>query len=259
MRPTTFLKRPTFLKRRKTAAPQEGFTLVELLISMSIFALILSLVFGFLIATQKQAVSTMKRLDDIDQAHFGIDSLSRTLRTAVEPAQLQIGCTSCTGPASTATALTSAQSASIQLFANGGAVSGPSLVTYSATYDSTLRQGTLTKIVQPPDAGSAPNFTYTACTIGTAGCLITSQAVVRGLQWPLPNSLFRYYDNTGAELVPATGVSLTATELISVDSIAIALTVKSTSQYNTGPTTIFSRVGLPNSGTNVLPTPAAGG
>src|SRR5664279_3441314 len=111
---------------------------------MSIFAVIMSLVIGLLITTQKQVASTSIRLDDIDQARTAIDSLTRTVRTAVEPAQLEVGCTSCDGPASTSTALTSATPAKIQLFANGGLAAGPNLVKFEATQDTVNNQGTLT-------------------------------------------------------------------------------------------------------------------
>lgn len=240
---------------RRTSAQRddEGFTLVELVVSMSVFAVIMSVVMSLLIGTQRQVSATSLRLDDIDQARMSIDSLSRTLRTAVEPAQLEVGCTSCDGPASTSTALTSATTSSVQLFANGGAAAGPNLVTFTATYDSVKKQGTLTKTVQQPDLNSAPDYTYTACTIGAAGCLITQTAIVRGLQWPLPTPLFNYYDQDGNEMVPPTGGSLPSQQLIAVDSIAINVTVKTTSQYNTGPTTINSFVELPNSGSGVLP------
>lgn len=239
---------------RPSDGGEHGFGLIELMVSMSVFALVMSLVVGLLITTQKQTASTAIRLDDIDQARMAIDSLSRTLRTAVEPAQLQLGCTSCNGPASTSTALTSAQPSTIQLFANGGSAAGPSLVTFTASYDAAHNQGTLTKTVQPPDANSAPNFTYTACTPGP-GCLITSLPIVRGLQWPLPGPLFTYYNNAGAQLTPPAGASLPPQQLISIDSMTINLTVKTTSQYHTGPTSISSRVGLPNAGSGVLATP----
>jgi len=120
---------------RRPQRRDNGFGLVEMMISMSIFALVMSLVVALLITAQKQTAATSIRLDDIDQARMAIDSLSRTVRTAVEPAQLQLGCTSCNGPASTSTALTSAQPASLQLFANGGSAAGPSLVTFTASYD----------------------------------------------------------------------------------------------------------------------------
>lgn len=239
---------------RRPQRRDNGFGLVEMMISMSIFALVMSLVVALLITAQKQTAATSIRLDDIDQARMAIDSLSRTMRTAVEPAQLQVGCTSCNGPASTSTALTSAQPASLQLFANGGSAAGPSLVTFTASYDSSRSEAILTKTVQPPDPNSAPNFTYTACTPGP-GCLITTLPLVRGLAWPLPRPLFTYYDNAGLQLSPPENASLPPRQLISVDSIAINLTVKTPNPYNTGPTSITSRVGLPNSGSGLLATP----
>ncbi len=226
---------------------------------MSILGLIISVVIGILIATQRSVASTSLRLDDIDQARLGIDKVTRTVRTAVEPAQLQTNCTSCTGPASTSTAFTSATTSSVQLFSNTGSPAGPSLVTFTASYDSTKNIAVLTETEQAPDAGSAPNFTYTQCTLGATGCLIKQYSVARGLQWPLTDPLFVFYDNSGAEMTPPTGGSLPAQQLIAIDSVGIKLTVQTPSSYKTGPTTVYDRVALPNSGSGVLATPAPTG
>lgn len=243
------------VRKARARKREQGFTLIELLVSMSIFAMIMSLVISLLITTQRQVAATSIRLDDIDQARTAIDSLTRTVRTAVEPAQLEVGCTSCNGPASTSTALTSGTTSSIQLFANSGLTTGPNLVTFAVTYDAANNQGTLTKTTQLPDAGSAPDYTYSNCTFGAVGCLITKLPLVRGVQWPLPKALFLYYDQDGTQLVPPTAGTLPAQQLIAVNSIAINLTVNTNDRFKTGPTSVYNLVELPNAGSGVLATP----
>ena len=68
---------------------------------------------------------------------------------------------------------------------------------------------------------------------------------------------FRYYSNQGIELVPPGGATLPPSSLIRIDAVDINIKVNTPNQFKSGPTTIYTRVGLPNSGTGVLVTPAA--
>jgi hypothetical protein len=217
-----------------------------------------AIVASYLVATQRQATITRIRLSDLDQARIAVDSVVKTVRTAVEPAQLQLGCADCHMPASTSTALTTATPTRLQLFANFGDPAGPMLVTFEVAYDAGTKLATLTETRQPPDAGSAPDVTYTACTRGTPSCRITQRTLVRGIVWPLPRSAFAYYDNTGSMLVPAEDSSLSSAQLITVDSVDVTLPVRSRSAYGPRTTTVTQRVTLPNAGTGVLPTPSPG-
>jgi hypothetical protein len=234
----------------------EGTTLSEILVVTVLLGVIGALVTSFVITTQREATGSQIRLSDLDQARVGMDAVIKTVRTAVEPAQLQLGCATCTGPASASTALTSATPTRVQLFANFGDTSGPVLVTFEVAYDNTAKIAELTETRQPPDAGSAPNFTYTSCARTSPSCLITDRTLVRGLSWPLPGTVFTYYDNSGTALVPASGTSLSSAQLITVDSIDVTLPVHTPNPYGAGPTTVTQRVTLPNAGTGVLSTPS---
>jgi hypothetical protein len=242
------------LRRRWRNRNDAGVTLVEQIVTMLVLSLLIGLVTSLIIATQKQASTASLRLDDIDQARMAVDQLSRSIRTAVEPAQINLSCSACTGPASQSTAVVSGRTDSIQLFANSGSTSGPLLVTFAVTYDTANSRAILTKKVQPPDVGSAPNYTYSSCAIGP-GCRTTIQTLVRGVVWPLTGPIFQYFNNSGVELVPATGQSLNGADLLSVDSVAIRLPVRTPSPLLKSTTTVNSRVALPNQGTGVLPSP----
>jgi prepilin-type N-terminal cleavage/methylation domain-containing protein len=233
-----------------------GVSLIELLVVMMLFGLIGTLVTSLVISTHRQNAATRIRLEDVDQARVGMDALTRTLRTAVQPAQLQIGCTSCTGPASTATAVTTARSDYVQLFANFGSEAGPSLVTFTVGDDAAEGMATLTQKTQPPDAGSAPNYSYTACTVGAPGCAISRRTLVRGLTWPPPAPVFTYRDNTAAQLTPGGSGQLSPEQLIAIDAIDIRLPVRTPNPFGTAPVTLVGQVALPNAASGILPSPS---
>lgn len=233
-----------------------GMTLVEILVVMVLFGLIATMVTNWAIAADREVASTRIRLADIGQARVGMDALTKTLRTGIQPAQLQTGCGSCTGPASTSTALTTASPTSVQLFANFGAAAGPELVTFTFADDPARGLATLTETIQPPDAGSAPNFTYTPCTVGASGCPISRRVIVSGLVWPLPGPALVYYDTAGAVLAPGGTGQLSPQQRVAVTSIDITLPVRTPNALGAGTTTLTGRVTLPNSFTGVLPTPS---
>lgn len=230
-----------------------GYQLVEVVVAMSITLLIGGMVSSFVVYANRQASANYTRLADVDQARVGLDALTRVIRTAVQPAQLQSGCSSCLGEASTSTALTYAKTDRIQLFSNIGDPTGPFLVTFIAAPD-TNGTAVLTQRIQRPDVGSAPNFTYSSCTAGTPGCLITTRTLVRGLTWPLPKSIFTYRNNAGTAYTLAAGGQLTTDQLLSVDSIDVSLPVKSPNKVGAGPMSAETRIALPNASSAVLAT-----
>lgn len=240
--------------RQRAARGDHGVTIIEQLITMIVLTVVIGLVTSLVITTQKQTAAASLRLDDIDQARTAVDALSRTIRTAVEPAQLNLSCAACISPASQSNAVIDARTDSLQLFANSGSAAGPLLVTFTVTYDAVTGRADLTKTVEPADAGSAPDYTYTSCAIGP-GCAITLATLVRGVVWPLTDPFFQYFDNSGLELVPAAGLSLTTPELIGIDSVGIHLAVRTPNPLLTSTSTVNSRIALPNAGTGVVASP----
>jgi prepilin-type N-terminal cleavage/methylation domain-containing protein len=237
----------------RMTASDRGFTLIETLVAMAVTLLIGTMVSSLVVYTQRQTTAQYTRLADVDQARVGLDALTRVIRTAVQPAQLQTGCTSCLGEASTSTALTYAKTDSIQLFSNIGDPTGPFLVTFLAATDS-AGTALLTERIQRPDLGSAPNFTYTACTPGTAGCGITTRTLVRGMTWPLTAPIFTYRNNAASAFSLASGGQLTADQLLAVDSIDVQLPVKTPNKVGAGPMSASTRISLPNASSAVLAT-----
>lgn len=89
--------------------------------------------------------------------------------------------------------------------------------------------------VQAPDAGSAPNYTYTGPK--------TIRFVGRYVANPANRPIFRYYDEDRNEL---TGVPLSAADRLAVHSVRIELAIKRSQAYNVNYTTLVNQVRLPN-------------
>ncbi|GAA0635520.1 hypothetical protein GCM10009547_44580 [Sporichthya brevicatena] len=244
---------PARLRRLRRRHGDRGITLVEIMTSTVLAVTLGGLVTTMVISTQRQTAAGEIRMADIDSARVGIDALTRVLRTAVQPAQLQIGCGSCIGPASVSTALTAAETDRLQLFANLGDAAGPFLITFAVEQEN----GTwvLTQKTQVPDVGSAPNFRYTPCIPKQAGCRISVRTLVRGLDWPAPTPMFVYRDNAADVLTaPGARAGLTPDQLLVVDSIDITLPVRTPNRVGAGGFVSATRVALPNSSTSVLAT-----
>ena len=234
----------------------DGTTLVELMVVMTLFGIIGAILSAVVISTQRQSAAVRLRINDVQSARIGMDAMTRTLRTAVQPAQLQVGCTTCTGTAARSTAVSAASATSVQVFANTGATAGPVLTTFTVALDSATNTGQLTQTSQPPDLNSAPNFTYTSCTVGASGCRTTRRTLIRGITWPLTTAAFTYRTNAGTALTIGSTGQLTSGQLVAVDSVEISLPVREPNQFRTAPVTITGRVALANAATGVLTSPS---
>jgi prepilin-type N-terminal cleavage/methylation domain-containing protein len=233
--------------RARTGVLDEGFTLVETLVAIVITGIVATLVTTLTITSERQSGATEVRLHQLDGDRIGMDAVSKTLRTAVEPSQLQFGCTGCNGAAALSTAIVAGGPGSITFYANlNDPDAGPDRVTVE-------RDGTrLVEKTQPPDEGSAPNFSYD-CT----SCART-RTLVRHLANPAGSALFTYYDGSGDELDPSGETErLSSADLKKVSSVDVTLRAHTKNGYGVPATTVRSRVSLPNA--NALPSPNSSG
>lgn len=79
-------RRPSPARQRRRASGdgrdiEVGFTLVELLVSMTIFTLVISLAYAALIAVTRQTSDSMARADAVDQARIGLAHMDRQIRS----------------------------------------------------------------------------------------------------------------------------------------------------------------------------------
>src|SRR5450432_405274 len=86
----------SFLRSRfRRLGDQSGFSLIEMVVVISILGAVLAMVQGMSLMAFKDVGSNATRLDQAQQAKTGIESMSKVLRTAVLPSQLLGSCTLC--------------------------------------------------------------------------------------------------------------------------------------------------------------------
>jgi prepilin-type N-terminal cleavage/methylation domain-containing protein len=224
--------RSRWAKIRRTGR-DGGYTMVEMMVVVAILGIVLAAVQTTLIMAQKTVSGSGARVDQTSQAKAAIDSITKVLRTAVLPSQLNG-----TGAVSTAAAFIQGTKTSVQFYANinnDANITGPSRVTYNID-----AAGNLTETIQPPDAHAVGDYNYTYCTPG-AGCVVPTRILARHVS--TTQTLFTYYVKNGAAI---TDTTLTATDLASVDSVDVVVQVKASANQTIQATTLYARVTLPN-------------
>lgn len=87
-----------FLTRRARRSGDDGVTLVELLISMTIFSIVIALTYSVLLTIQRQTKDTTARADSVGDARVVLQQIDRQVRSGnvlYSPAN-EIGTTGCT-------------------------------------------------------------------------------------------------------------------------------------------------------------------
>jgi prepilin-type N-terminal cleavage/methylation domain-containing protein len=239
----------TRLRGRFAAARNsDGFTLVELLVVMTILTMLMGAVTGTLIVTQRQVGNDSSRLDQQQQATVAEEAMTRAMRTAIQPKQLDGTCSICS-----TSAFLAGDVRSMTFYANlnnegktdsaGYTTDGPSKVTYTVT-----SAGRLTETVQRPNAHLPTDYNYAWCDPTLSTCVQTVRTVAYGVNTSA--TLFTYYDKSGVTLT--TPLDSSAAGLSAVDSLDIALKVQR--NINVPATTVVTRVTLPNADAALLTT-----
>lgn len=229
------MKRMSAVLRR----PDAGFTLVELSMAMLVSSVVAAAAAVMFNVALKSNTTTEARLDSINTARVSVESMSRTLRTAVLPRQLD-------DAGNTDAAFLRAAADEVSFYANinnpNNAI-GPSRVTYR------IAGGRLEQTIQAPDAHAPDDHDYTYCDLAQVTCARRSTTLAEGVVVNQP--LFTYFDATGAPLALTASCSgkpcLTGTGLEVVDAVEVRVVVAAPQRAGQiGPSTYITRVALPN-------------
>jgi hypothetical protein len=197
---------------------QRGSQLLELVVTVSLLALVMAALYGGIATTTNALENAGKRLSNLDEARVLMAQTSKDLRTAV---RLQAG----TSP------FVLANANETVLYGNLETTSAPKKI--HLYVDATSE---LVEQVWNADAGSvAPNYTYT----GAPFTRFVGRYVVTSVGTPI----FTYLDNSGNAL---TNTPLNATDLLAVKAVRITLVVKKTTTAPLAPVTLVNRVRLAN-------------
>jgi type II secretory pathway pseudopilin PulG len=228
----------------------EGTSLAEVLVAMGIFLVLTTILATTAIIGFRTSTGLGVRLDNSTQGQLGIAAVSKVLRTAVLPDQLEDQV--CTGCAETA--IIAATSTRVSFYANlNNTGQGPSLVTLRVLQDPDASDGSaiLQQSTQPPIPGTDGRYSF--CTAGTSGCRVDTRVVARGLLWPA-GTVFGYYDFSG---VAISGPTLASADLPRVSSVDVSISVQTEPGQAAYPaSTAVQRVRLPNADINVLVQPS---
>ncbi|WP_203750096.1 PulJ/GspJ family protein [Cellulomonas chitinilytica] len=219
-----------------------------MLVTMLVFAVILAATGALTIGFMRTNAQTVNLQDQVDAGRTAVETMSKTLRTAVMPNQM----TTCT-PTCNQDAFVVGQNFSVKFYANinnPGNVIGPSQVTYTVVTSGADKGKLIEKIqVHDPFVGADTNYLYCdADAVGaTAACKarVKTRVVARGVQVSGP-AVFSYYKpGAGSPLTPGAS-GLTGTELSSVLAVELSVTVQAGKSNLAAPTTYIQRITLPN-------------
>ena len=225
-----------------------GVTLIEMLVVISILGTVLAIVTEGLIVSQRTLGDNASRLNGLSQTNVAVEAMTRVLRTAILPSQVQATCSGCD-----VAAFIKGDTRYVEFYANvdndgilptsGTTDYGPRRVTYSVD-----GQGVLTETVQKPNVHAYNDFDYQYCTPGPS-CPVRKRVLARDVQDD--EDLFTYYDRTNNKI--ATPLQSAVSRLKAVDSIDLVISVRPSDRTESA--TVTARVTLPNADSLIQPTP----
>ena len=225
----------------------QGITMVEMMVVVSILGTVLAIVSQGLIISQKTLNENAGRLQGVSQTNVAVEAMTRVLRTAILPSQVQATCSGCD-----VAAFIEGDARYVKFYANvdndgilptsGTTDYGPRRVTYSVD-----AQNVLTETIQKPNLHAVNDFDYQYCNPGPS-CPVQTRILTGDVE---PGPLFTYYDRTGA--VIATPLQSAVSRLKSVDSIDLVIAVRPSDRADSS--TVTARVTLPNADSLIQPTP----
>lgn len=204
---------------RARAHRDDGFTLVELLVTMSILAVVMMVITSATIFLQRSINETDQRFDDLAQARLAMDAGSKWVRSAITAQPF-------TQP------FTVAQRSQVTLLANIGVAGGtPPQRVELAVVDGGLRervwQGTIDSNGDWQQAAAAPRV----------------RVIARGVTSAEP---FTFETADGTDITPADDTPLTAAERDTVRRVGIAITVQQQPNVDIPASELRNTVALPN-------------
>jgi len=202
-----------------------GFTLVELLVTMSIFSVVMALLTGSAIFLQRSINETDQRFDDLAQARVTMDATSKWLRSAITVERA--GSTIDTQP------FTEARRSRVDFIANvrvGGASSAPRRVVLEVVNGNQLREQ-----VWRGTINAAGEWSQTGSPI--------TRILARGLT---DTRLFTYFDADGTDLTPSTDTAMPEAAREQIRRVGIAISVRQAPNVGVPASQLTTRVTLPN-------------
>lgn len=245
------------VNRLRRASSEEGITLVELIVTVSIMTVVLGFVTQGFVTLQNAAAGASLRLQNLDEARVLMGAVAKDVRTAAR-------LSSTTSPFDVTNVPLTYGFGNAPPYASGTEVWFYSNLTLSATnpspcpdvvhlfVDTVASPPVLKEQTVPADAGGTPP----ACTYsGSYSTRLVGKYVANPSN--LPVFTFYYDDATGTPVAFTTGETpLSATNRLLVNAVGVTLAIRASTNYSVPYTTLINRVRLPNVDYNPLPSPS---
>jgi type II secretory pathway pseudopilin PulG len=214
----------------KRLRADEGMTLVETMVAALVGLLVMGAAATLFSAALRTTRTTNDRVTAVNSARVSVESIGRTLRTAIRPSQLGDG-------VSTSLAVLEATGSRLRFYANVDNATeavGPSRVTYDLT------GGTLVQSVQRPISPVDPTVGFAWCDDTLSSCPVLRKVLATGVA---SGSGFTYYATDGSAVLPGVdGLDATQRELVNSVDVRVSVAGSGTS----GSSTAVTRVELVN-------------
>lgn len=221
--------------RRGTPSAEEGTTLVEIVMVLSIFLVVMGFVLGSVATFQRTATGGVRRLENLEEARILMQVLTKDVRTA---AKLDTA----TPP------FLVADDKEVTFYANLNlSTSCPKLIHLYVDPSSRLIES-----VTEPDVGTTPpTCTY---VVNAPRTRLVGRFVANAVDQPI----FTFYYDSGGVLTPYTTADtpLDVTERLLVTTVGIELAIRKDTSLAVAHTTLVNQVRLPNVFYNPQPTPS---
>ncbi len=270
---------------RRLLRNQQGVTLVELIVVLSIMSVVLGFVTRTLVTMQNASMGESLRLQNLDEARTLIDDVSKDVRTAarMSPTTSPFDVTACTAtsPAQTQPCAPAGWSsgnaapyagnqeawfyANLTVADNNQATACPDIIhLYVDTSQSPpiLREQTVADANPTTDA--PPSCVYGALSGGaytaTYSTRIVGKYIANGTSnCPTSPQVFTYWytDASGTPVAYlSTDTPLDAGERLQVNAVGVTFAVRQQTNYAVPCTTLVNRVRLANVDYNPIPSPS---
>ena len=270
---------------RRRAQDQQGVTLVELVVVISIMTVVLGFVTRTFIVMENASAGENLRLQNLDEARTLMDDVSKDVRTAARmtPTTSPFDVTACTAttPAQTQPCAPAGWSsgnaapyagnqemwfyANLTLTENGTATACPDII--HLYVDTSLNPPILREQVisdANPTTDAPPNCVYGTATGGVYNGTYATRIVGKYIanattNCPSSSQVFTYWyddDNGVPTAFLSTDAPLVAANRIQVNAVGITFAVRQQTNYTVPCTTLVNRVRLANVDYNPIPSPS---
>lgn len=224
---------------RRRAHGEQGFSLPELLVTISLMAIVGTMVAMFASNFSRTFTEERARMDSTNVAATGMNEVVRIIR-----AGMQVKDETVTGGLQPVFVYAGAERLTMRAAVD--TTSGllrPIQVTFVLDSARVLTETRVTPRAGNAGGSGGPEWIFTGPGTTTATRPIARKILPQAGSEPF---LFTYYDEDGNVLTPLSGASLSSADMIRISSVEVYLKVQADPTGRAEPVVLLNRTGIPN-------------